>query len=162
MSRPFRRLRCAAIPLMFAAAAPAAAHVVADPAEGPAGGYQAVRFRVGHGCGQAATTTLRIEIPPQIATARPQPKPGWRLEILRVGDRVSAVAWHGELPADQFDEFAVLFKLPSQAGPLGLAAVQTCGDQQVRWDQPPTDGPRPRYPAPSFRVLPAAGHDHQH
>ncbi|MFN3512780.1 MAG: YcnI family protein [Phenylobacterium sp.] len=162
MSRPARGLRFAAIPLMFAAAAPAAAHVVADPAEGPAAGYQAVRFRVGHGCGQAATTMLRIEIPPEIATARPQPKPGWRLETARAGDRISAVAWHGELPGDQFDEFAVLFKLPAQAGPLRLAVIQTCGTEEVRWDQTSTDGPPPKYPAPNFQVLPAAGHNHQH
>ena len=69
----------------------AGAHIVADPGRAEAGAYQAVVFRVGHGCGEAATTALRIEIPAEMASARPQPKPGWRLEIEHREDRVTAV-----------------------------------------------------------------------
>ena len=50
--------------LMIAAAAmlavPAQAHIVFAPAEAPAGSYYAGEFRVGHGCGDAATTAVRV------------------------------------------------------------------------------------------------------
>ena len=138
------------------AATPALAHVAADPGTAAAGRYQAVRFRVGHGCGDAATTALRIEIPAGMASARPQPKPGWALEIARDGETVSAVTWRGLLPADQFDEFAIFFKLPSQAGTLYFPAVQTCGADAAQWTEIPGPGERASHPAPSLTLTPAA------
>lgn len=146
-------------------ASPAAAHIVADPGQAVAGAYQAVRFRVGHGCGQAATTSLRIEIPPQMASARPQPKPGWALQIERGDDgKVAAVTWRGELPDEQFDEFAVMFKLPDAAGTLYFPAVQTCGETQNQWIAIPGPGERPSFPAPSLILQPKApaAETHQH
>lgn len=133
-----------------------AAHVVADPGRASAGAYQAVVFRVGHGCGEAATTALRIEIPPQIASARPQPKPGWRLEIERQDGKVSALTWRGELPGDQFDEFAVLFKLPGEPTTLYFPTVQSCGAAQSQWTEVPAPGERASHPAPSLTITPKA------
>ncbi|MBP7701172.1 MAG: YcnI family protein [Phenylobacterium sp.] len=142
----------------------ALAHVVADPGRAEAGAYQPVVFRVGHGCGEAATTALRIEIPAEMASARPQPKPGWRLEIERREGRVAAVTWHGELPADQFDAFAVLFKLPDQPATLYFPTVQSCGAAQSQWTEIPAPGERARHPAPALVVTPkaAAAEPHQH
>ena len=142
----------------------AGAHIVADPGRAEAGAYQAVVFRVGHGCGEAATTALRIEIPAEMASARPQPKPGWRLEIERREDRVAAITWRGELPADQFDAFAVLFKLPDQAATLYFPTVQSCGAEQSQWTEIPSAGERASHPAPALVVTPkaAAAEPHQH
>lgn len=144
--------------------APAYAHIVADPADAPAGTYRAIRFRVGHGCDGQATTSVRIAIPGGVPAARPQPKPGWKLEITRDGEAVKAVSWAGELPEGQFDEFAVLFRLPEQAGELVFPVTQTCGSTEVRWDQRPSDGNRPPRPAPTLRLTPAAasGQHHDH
>ncbi|WP_235528774.1 MULTISPECIES: YcnI family protein [unclassified Phenylobacterium] len=144
--------------------AAAAAHVVADPGRASAGAYQAVVFRVGHGCGEAATTALRIEIPPQMASARPQPKPGWALEIERQDGKVTALTWRGELPADQFDEFAVLFKLPDEAANLYFPTVQSCGAEQSQWTEIPAPGERASHPAPALVVTPkaASAEAHQH
>lgn len=141
-----------------------AAHVVADPGRASAGAYQAVVFRVGHGCGEAATTALRIEIPPQMASARPQPKPGWRLEIERQDGKVSALTWRGELPGDQFDEFAVLFKLPGEPTTLYFPTVQSCGAAQSQWTEVPAPGERASHPAPSLTITPKAApaEAHQH
>lgn len=144
----------------------ASAHIVADPGQANVGAYQAVRFRVGHGCGDgAATTAVRIEIPPQMVSARPQPKPGWTLEIER-GDegKVAAVTWRGSLPDEQFDEFALMFKLPDGAGTLYLPTVQSCGDEQSQWIAIPAPGERPSHPAPSLTLVPKAApaETHQH
>ena len=144
--------------------AAAAAHVAADPGRAEAGAYQAVAFRVGHGCGEAATTALRIEIPSEMASARPQPKSGWTLEIERRDGRVAAITWRGVLPADQFDEFAVLFKLPDQAATLYFPTVQSCGAEQSQWTEIPAPGERASHPAPALVVTPkaAAAATHQH
>jgi uncharacterized protein YcnI len=149
--------------LALAAAPVAQAHVSADPAQAQAGGYQVVRFRIGHGCSESqATTALRIEIPPGIAAARPQPKPGWRLSVEhRDGPTgpVSAVVWTGRLPADQFDEFAVMLHLPEAPGALYFPAVQTCGAAQAQWTEVPDPAETGRldHPAPTLRLTPASG-----
>jgi uncharacterized protein YcnI len=150
---------------VLAAAAPAAAHVTVQPSTAATGAYQVLRFGVGHGCGdKAATTALRIEIPAGVTVARPQPKPGWTVEIVRAGDAVSAIVWRGALPPDQFDEFVILTRLPAEGGPLAFPAIQSCGAEENRWTEPPpAGGPRPKFPAPVVSVIPAApeaGHDH--
>jgi hypothetical protein len=141
-------------------AAPALAHVAAEPREAPAGAYQVIAFRIGHGCGKSATTALRIELPSGLASARPQPKPGWTLSIEHDGERPTAIVWTGALPADQFDEFAIMTKLPDQAGPLYFPAIQTCGAEVAPWTQIPDPGDAPgslNHPAPSLLVTPATG-----
>ena len=160
-------LRSLLVAAGMAAAAPASAHVTVQPATATAGAYQVLRFGVGHGCGdKAATTALRIEIPAGVSVARPQPKPGWKLEIVRAGETVSAIVWRGSLPLDQFDEFVMLAKLPAAGGPLAFPAIQTCGAAENRWiDSQSPGAPRPKFPAPTVTLVPAApegGHDHQH
>ena len=146
-------------------ATPALAHVSVDPGDAKAGAYQVLRFRVGHGCGNSATTALRIETPQALASARPQPKPGWSLTIEKDGERVSALVWRGELPVDQFDEFAILAKLPAEPGVLYFPTVQTCGADDAQWTQIPDPGEAGlTHPAPALRVLPAGpvSETHQH
>ena len=142
--------------LIAALPSTAAAHVAADPGRASAGANQAVVFRVGHGCGEAATTALRIEIPSEMASARPQPKPGWTLEIERQDGTVTAVTWRGELPDDQFDEFAMLFKLPDQPATLYFPTVQSCGADESQWTEIPSAGERASHPAPTLVVTPKA------
>src|ERR687889_1179457 len=61
------------------AAVPAAAHVTLDLAEAPADSYVRVAIRVPHGCSGAATTGLRLQVPPGLRGVKPAPKPGWTL-----------------------------------------------------------------------------------
>jgi uncharacterized protein YcnI len=130
----------------------ASAHVAAIPAEARAGAYQAFRFQVGHGCGEAATTALRIELPEGLGAARPQPKPGWSLSVTREGDRLVAVTWTGRLPADQFDDFALLVRTPVKSGPIYFPAVQTCGRASQQWIQVPEPGHTEPLSRPAPRV----------
>jgi uncharacterized protein YcnI len=144
--------------LMFASALalltqPAFAHVVLSTPEARPDSYYVGEFRLSHGCGESPTVAFRVEIPDGISTARPQPKPGWEVEIERtplavpvrteygeISERVSAVTWRGLLPADQFDEFALLMKLPNRAGAVHFRALQTCEQGGRAWVEIPAAG----------------------
>lgn len=159
-------LKSATVAAVLAASTPAAAHVSIHPQSAPAGAYQVLRFGVGHGCGDQATTALSLEIPTDVSVARPQPKPGWTLETVRDGDAVRALRWRGgPLPADQFDEFVLLVRLPEASGPLAFPARQSCGTVETLWNESPADeAARPQRPAPIIDVRPKAspsGHDQQ-
>jgi uncharacterized protein YcnI len=160
----------------LAASAPAWGHIVFAEPEGQAGGYYAGFLRVSHGCGASATVSLRVEIPEAVLTVRPQPKPGWKLVIehtplakpvpgeggATIRERVSAVTWTGELPADQFDQFGLMMKLPDKPGALYFPAVQTCAEGRNAWTAIPADPAKWHEvdtPAPILTVTPMpAGH----
>jgi uncharacterized protein YcnI len=144
---------------LMAAPFPAYAHVVAAPGEAKAGSFSAVAFRVGHACATGdATLKLRVEIPDGVASARPQPKTGWTIEIDKDGDRATAITWAGRLPDDQFDDFALLMKLPAQPGTLVFPVIQTCEKGESQWTEipdPQRPGEKLTRPAPTVRLTPA-------
>jgi predicted lipoprotein with Yx(FWY)xxD motif len=135
----------------------AEAHVVVQPATAEPGSDTVLRFVVGHGCNGQPTTALRLELPPAISAAKPQPKPGWTLSAEPATGRSPGVAtWRGELAPHQTDDFQIQAHLPSQPGPLAFVAVQTCGEVTVRWDQAVAAGAaKPEHPAPTLTL--AAG-----
>ena len=131
----------------------ALAHVTLEKNEAVTGSYQVANFRIGHGCSGSPTINLRIEIPEGPESVRPQPKPGWTLGVEHAGERVTAINWKGNLPADQFDSFAVMMRL-RQPGPLVFPARQTCERGEANWNEPP--GVKGAHPAPVLTVTPAA------
>lgn len=173
----------------FAAAAAAAlllnsaaqAHVVFAQTEAAPNSYYAGFLRVSHGCGASPTRSVRVEIPEGINIARPQPKPGWRLRIERaplatpirseggheITARVTAITWIGDLPADQFEQFGIMMRLPDQTGPIYFPVIQTCASGAQRWEQIPPEGAAwgsAPYPAPVLTLIasPTAEDDHAH
>ena len=164
---------------LAAPAAPAAAHVTADPPQAVAGSHVRVALRVPHGCAGAATTGIAVEIPDGVYGVKPMPKPGWRLVLehrrplagpavprphgraLEEGDRVvSRILWEGGTLADEhYDEFVLLLQAPEEpGGTLVLPVVQHCtGGRSEAWVERPAAGQAahdlPR-PAPAMRLLP--------
>jgi uncharacterized protein YcnI len=151
--------------------ASARAHVVLSPAQAPAGSYYAGTFRVSHGCAGSPTVGLTVTIPAGVVVAKPQPKPGWALAIVRqplatpvpgeggrkIDERVASITWRGWLPDDQFDEFRLFAKLPDVAGPLYFRTVQTCENGETRWvETPGVAGGKPAHPAPVVELSAAA------
>jgi len=141
----------------------ASAHVVLTQTTARAGAYHAAVFRVGHGCGEAATTAITVRLPDSVPLVRPQPKSGWTVSFGHealdpplsdhgrpLTERIRTVTWTGELAADSFDEFALLAKLPSEAGELTFPVVQTCGTTTVAWD-----GADAAHPAPKLTLTAA-------
>lgn len=121
------------LPLALALAAPTAhAHVAVEPKNAPVNSYTRLTFRVGHGCDAAATIALTVKFPEDFKTVRPQPKPGWTVEVKK--EPVVEITWRGKLDADYFDDFGALVHLPSTTGIRRFAIKQECEGKSMTWD----------------------------
>jgi len=142
-------------------------------------------LQVPHGCdGGLATTEVQIKLPEGFISAKPQPKAGWQLEVIK-GDYQKTYANHGkeiksgpieirwkggDLPDEFYDTFAVQGKISGiEAGQdLAFKVTQLCGDKgKVSWDEVAAAGVDPhslKSPAPTIKVTAksdhAGGHDH--
>jgi periplasmic copper chaperone A len=150
---------------------PAAAHVTLEAQQAPAHSYFKAVFRVPHGCAASPTVRLRIRMPEGVTAVKPQPKPGWKLDTTRIDvvppaddghggkitEKVSEVTWsEGRLPDQQFDEFAILMRLPDSSGEtLYFPVIQECEKGVSRWIEIPAAGKAAgREPAPALRLTP--------
>ncbi|ANN67749.1 YcnI family protein [Bordetella bronchialis] len=171
MSRFLRRASSLAAPALLAVAGAAHAHVTIETREAPAGSYYKAVFRVPHGCDGSDTRKLRIRIPDGVIGVKPQPKPGWQLDIVqgrydkaytlhgaRVDQGVKELAWTGDLPDAYYDEFVFQAYLADDlpAGqPVYFPVVQECAKGVSRWIEiPASNGPRPAQPAPALLIAP--------
>jgi periplasmic copper chaperone A len=155
----------------------ARAHIVLEQASAPAGAYQKLTFRVGHGCGESATTGLTVILPEAITGAKPMPKAGWSLSTAQaplntpleshgktITSTVREVSWKGgPLPDAWYDEFSIQVKLPQTPGKYYFKVIQLCEKGRMDWvETPAASGAVPKAPAPVLDVVPAAGQAHQH
>lgn len=156
---------------------PAFSHVTLAVKEAPVGAEYKAVFRVPHGCKGSATIKLSITMPNGIVAVKPQPKPGWQIEIVKgpydkpyhlyrseVTEGVKSITWSGgKLPDAYYDEFVLVGHLDGGLQPgsrLYFPTVQTCEQGVDRWVEIP-DGTQSsaqrRFPAPFLKLLPAAG-----
>lgn len=184
MKHSLNTLKFVAITAAAMGAGQAFAHVsLAEPAALANGGYKAV-FTVGHGCDGAATTALRVSLPPGFSGARPMPKAGWILNVRRaplaqpitshgktVTDDVAEITWTAASPANAlpdayFDEFVLRGSLGEKAGPMWFKVLQTCDTVAADWAQVPATGTSTKglaRPAVLLEVIPSeAVGAHQH
>ena len=162
-------LAAAAFGVPFGSAA--LAHVVTDPGEASPGSYFRTAFRVTHGCHGSPTIAVTVRVPEGVLSVKPQPKPGWTIELRTrpvdppikgphghdVRETVSEVTWRGGLlPDAHFDEFALSMRLPDQPGAtLYFPVVQTCEHGVNNWTTIPAPGQKRSdvpEPAPSVRL----------
>jgi uncharacterized protein YcnI len=164
-------------------AAPAFAHVTAQPGDAAQGGYSVVSLRVPNESDTAGTVRLQVTLPADhpLASVRTTPVAGWTATTteaplnppVRSGERmldkaVRTVTWSADPgtrigPGEYLDFPLSLGPLPTGVDELVLPAVQTYDDGEVvSWDQPMNaDGSEPERPAPSVALDPAAaGGDH--
>lgn len=161
----------------FVLSSAAWAHVTLDQSAAPAGSYQKLTFRVGHGCDGSATTGITVMLPESVTGAKPMPKPGWKVSTVQgplsvpqeshgkaIKDSVREVTWSGgSLLDEHFDEFTLQAKLPESTGKVYFKIVQQCAKGSLAWDEIPGDpGARLKAPAPELTILPAEGQVHQH
>lgn len=156
---------------LFTAAAHA--HVVLEYQVAPAASSYKATFKVAHGCGASPTRQLVVDIPAAMRGARPMPKPGWRVDVEKTGDKVTRIAWtaktaEDELPASYYDEFVLVAQTPDQAGTVYWPVAQVCDQGRNDWVQVPAAGQARsdlKFPAATLDILPAApgaGAHHHH
>lgn len=142
-----------------------------------------IALQVPHGCDGKATTEVQIRLPEGFVFAKPQPKPGWELEVIQgayaktydnYGEKATSgpveIRWKGgNLPDAYYDTFNIQGKVSGVAAGKTLAfpAIQLCGSEgKVAWDQIAPEGTNPhslKSPAPTLTVTvtakKASGHD---
>jgi uncharacterized protein YcnI len=165
--------------VLFAAilAAPLAhAHINLEQTTAPAGAYQKLTFRVGHGCAGSATNSISVVLPEGVTGAKPMPKAGWSIATVEgklsapvmshgvaVTSAVREVSWKGgPLPDSQYDEFSMQVKLPDAVGKYYFKVIQLCDKGRAEWSElPGVADTKMKFPAPVLDIVPAAG-QHQH
>lgn len=164
------------VTIMMALSSPAMAHIVLQVKEAQvAAAYRAVLV-VGHGCGEEATTGVRVQVPEGFYNVKPLPKAGWTVETVtgpyeapflnhgtEITEGVKEISWSGgSLPNDFFDEFTFrgTFGSDLEAGStFYFPVIQACGVLEDAWiDQSGKDDVE--FPAPSVTLSPAAEHAH--
>lgn len=138
-------------------------------------------LQVPHGCDGKATTEVHVKLPEGFVFAKPQPKPGWELEIIKAdyektyddhGTKISSgpveIRWKGgNLPDEFYDTFVVRGKLSGfdKETILAFPTTQLCGtDGKVIWDEVAAEGQNAhdlKSPAPTVTVT-VASSTHAH
>ncbi len=166
-----KRLFLALLALALASAAsPAYPHAILDQKEAAPDTYHRAVIRIPHGCKGSPTTAIYVTIPKGIHRAKPQPKPGWTLTILKeplpepvkgphdtlITERVSEIRWEGGmLPDEHFDDFAMTFKLPNKPGEsLYFPTRQICASGEHNWAEIDPVDPAKGQPAPKLLLTP--------
>ena len=166
-----------ALALTLAGASAAHAHVTVGGSTDEAGAYAILTFAVPHGCGDAPTTQVAIQIPEGVSAVTPTRNPFYDVTTImqtldtpvtdghghEVTERVGQVVYSATtpLPSEQRDAFELSVQLPADAAGTTLAfpTVQTCGTDEIAWVQLPADGQDPHEldaPAPALAIT-AAG-----
>ncbi|MGH4016535.1 MAG: YcnI family protein [Pseudonocardiaceae bacterium] len=165
MSKKWIFSAVAAAGLAVALAAPAAAHVTAQPGEATQGGYTAFAFRVPNERPEAGTVKLEVSLPAEHPiSVRTKPMADWTAEVVKDGDAVRTVTWTAKpgvrINPGEYQEFEVSAgPLPENTDMLVMPATQSYDSGEVvAWDAPPVaDGAQePEHPAPVLRLLPEA------
>jgi len=163
---------CLAAAGSLALATIASAHVTLATSEAPIGGSYKALFQVGHGCEGSPTVKIRVQIPEGVIAVKPQPKPGWQIEIVKgkyattydyygtkMEEGVKEVVWSGsKLPDDWYDEFLLRGYLTDSLKPdstLYFPVVQECEKGVHRWIEIPAEGKTAddyESPAPGVRL----------
>lgn len=163
-----RRLLLCFLAAAVALPAAAAAHVTIQPGEWEAGAFATMAVRVPNESDAAATTSVSMQFPEEVLTARFQPHPLCEREVQMapldqpvedVTERIASVTWTCEpgIRPDEFDEFGLSFQIPEGAAEgdeLLFPTVQVYDDGEERgWVDPDLEG---ESPAPRVTVIAAA------
>ncbi|HXV35235.1 MAG TPA: YcnI family protein [Gaiellaceae bacterium] len=145
--------------------AAAAAHVTIQPGEWEAGAFATMVVRVPNERDDAETTTVTVQFPESIPSARFKPHPACEREVQReelaepvedLTERIASVTWTCDpaIPADGFDEFGISLRVPEDAQPgdeILFPAIQVYSSgEEVGWIDPDPEGDSP---APRITIV---------
>jgi periplasmic copper chaperone A len=162
-----RRLIVCCFVAALVAPAAAVAHVTIQPGEWEAGAFAAMVVRVPNERDDAETTSVTVQFPESVPSARFQTHPSCEREVQRealaepiedLTERIVSVTWTCDpaIPADGFDEFGMSFQIPEDAAEgdeILFPATQTYSSGEVvEWIDP---DPEAEAPAPRITVVAA-------
>ncbi|WP_349434493.1 DUF1775 domain-containing protein [Pararhizobium sp. A13] len=174
--------RTTLLALAFSLAGAAAAHAHAsfeiDEAASESG-FKAV-LQIPHGCDGKATTEVQLKLPEGFVFAKPQPKAGWEIEIIKGdyqksydnhGKTVTSgpleIRWkNGNLSDDHYDTFVIKGTISGfdKETQIAFPVTQLCGaTDKVVWDEIAAQGQDAHsleHPAPTITVTPATAEGH--
>ncbi|WP_049735099.1 copper chaperone PCu(A)C [Rhizobium ecuadorense] len=181
ISKTYGKTFALAALLSATAIAGAEAHVTFLDKEATAEATILATLQLPHGCDGKATTEVRVKLPEGFVFAKPQPKAGWELEVIKGdyqksydnhGDKVKTgaveIRWkNGNLSDDFYDTFVIQGKVSGvEAGTsLAFPVTQICGDTVEAWDQVAKEGGDAhgmKSPAPLLKVVAGEDHGHDH
>ncbi|MCU1500821.1 MAG: nuclear export factor [Ilumatobacteraceae bacterium] len=126
----------------------AAAHIQTDPPAIEAGKQATLGFIVEHGCGDANTTGLDIQLPDGVTDATAA-EDGWQVTTDGGAVRFSG----GNQDAHTSETFHITFTAPATPGIATFPTVQRCGATETAWLDVPVEGqPEPEHPAPQVKL----------
>ncbi len=149
----------------FVLPAAAVAHVTIQPAEWEAGAFSRTVVRVPNERDDATTTTVTVQFPENVPSARFQAHPFCEREVEsapldepveELTERIVSVTWTCDPPiaADGFEEFGLSFRVPEDAQPgdeILFPATQTYSSGEVvNWVDPDPEGDTP---APRITIV---------
>ena len=152
---------------LIAMALPAAAvaHVTIQPGEWEPGAFATMVVRVPNERDDAETTSVTVQFPENVPTARFKPHPSCEREVERealaepveeLTERIVSVTWTCDpaIPADGYDEFGISLRVPEDAAAgdeILFPALQTYSSgEEVNWVDPDPEGDTP---APRITVV---------
>ena len=167
----YKKIAVATAVAALAAPAAAQAHVTLQPSSAAAGSFAVLDVRVPTERDNASTTKIDVQFPAGFASARYEPKPGWKVRIVKtrlatpiqtddgpITEGVSRMTWtrtnkSGGIKPNEFVDFPISVQIPGKAGDkLTFKALQTYSDGEVvRW----IGAPGSDEPAPQVTVLAA-------
>jgi periplasmic copper chaperone A len=157
-------LTCFALAAVVFPAA-AAAHVTIQPGEWEPGAFATMVVRVPNESDAAATTSISMQFPEEILTARFQPHPTCQREVQMepldqpvedITERIASVTWTCQpgIAVGEFDELGISFQVPEDAAEgdeILFPTVQVYSDGEERgWVDP---DPEAESPAPRITVV---------
>ena len=171
--------------IALAGAAPAFAHVTANPDTAVKGGYGVVTFRVPDEDDTAGTVALTVNLPQDhpFGSVRTTPVAGWSVATNEVtlnpplkdddGNTITktigSVTWKAnpgnKIGPGQYLDFPLsLGPFPDNVDVIRMPVVQTYDNGQVvNWSDPPNpDGSEPEHPAPSVALTAATADEGGH
>ena len=147
--------------------AAAAAHVTIQPSEWEAGAFATMAVRVPNERDDAETTSVTVQFPEEVLTARFKPHPLCEREVQMealaepvedLTERIVSVTWTCDpaIPADGFDEFGLSFRVPedmAEGDELLFPTQQVYSSgEEVAWVDPDPEG---ESPAPRVTIVAA-------
>ena len=108
------------------------AHVTVAPRESQAGAEQRYIVRVPTE-GQVATTSVELEVPPDMTIIEVVPAEGYTFDTRREGARIVSITWKRDIPPKQTAEFAFTARNPKAAQIMWKAHQRFADGTSADW-----------------------------